>query len=247
MGVVIGLFSAKGGVGKTLLATNLAVAFGSGCRRKTILLDLNQGNGTADHLLDLSPERSWADLVSVLPELTPDQIELVVTKYCSELDFLASPMTIGVDDELEKEDIAFLINALKDVYELVVLDTPSILNSTVVGSLDLADIKVFMLTPDAPCLRCASRFINSNQEVTGLVINQFSQGAAITPTEIKDHLGYQILGVFPIDQYGVWANVSYGDPCVLKKGSKLGKSIQLLATRLLRWIDQGGANNCKTD
>ena len=41
MGIVIGIFSSKGGVGKTLLATNLAVAVGVGHHRKTILLDLN--------------------------------------------------------------------------------------------------------------------------------------------------------------------------------------------------------------
>ena len=66
MGTVIGIFSAKGGVGKTLLATNLGVAFGVGLRRKTAIIDLNAGFGTADLLLDLDPERSLSDLLSVI-------------------------------------------------------------------------------------------------------------------------------------------------------------------------------------
>jgi len=65
MGTVIGIFSAKGGVGKTILATNLAVALGVGHHRKTVLIDLNQGLGTADLLLDLEPENSWQDLIPV--------------------------------------------------------------------------------------------------------------------------------------------------------------------------------------
>ena len=59
MGAVIGVFSPKGGVGKTLLATNLAVAFGVGQRKRTLLADLNSGLGNADLLLDLEPERVW--------------------------------------------------------------------------------------------------------------------------------------------------------------------------------------------
>ncbi len=58
---VIGILSAKGGVGASLVATNLGcVLAGYG---QTLLLDLNPGSGADDLLLDLSPQRSWADLL----------------------------------------------------------------------------------------------------------------------------------------------------------------------------------------
>lgn len=250
MGTVIGVFSAKGGVGKTLLATNLAVACGVGYHKKTILVDLNIGNGTTDLLLDLSPERFWSDLGSVFQELTPQHISLTVTKYRPNLDLLASPPDLGKSEMVNMEDLSLLLNALKKVYDLIILDTPTGIDPPVREGLTLAEIKLMVLTPDAPALRSTSRFLTAlpnPQQMNGLIINQYSPGAAITPEEVKDHLGQPVFGVLPIDQPGVWANVSYGEPCVFRKSSKFGMSIRQLSGRLLRFIEQGLENNFNDD
>jgi hypothetical protein len=70
-----------------------------------------------------------------------------------------------------------------------------------------------------------------------LVISQHSQGSAVTPTEIKDHLGKTVVGVLPIDPKSVWANISYGEPCSLSKSSKLGQAIRALSARLLKMVN----------
>ena len=107
MGTVIGIFSAKGGVGKTILATNLAVACGVGHRRKTALIDLNPGLGTADLLLDLAPENSWGDLIPVIDELSPKHLKLAVTEYRPGVDLLASPPEMAWKGSLTKKNLAF--------------------------------------------------------------------------------------------------------------------------------------------
>ena len=243
MSTVIGVFSAKGGVGKTLLATNLAVAFGIGHHRKTALLDLNCGSGTADLLLDLEPDRSWSDLVSVVSELSAQHIKLAVTEYRPGVDLLASPGDWNWKGSLTKKNLRLLVDSLKQEYDLVVLDSPCSAGGTAEAALSLADIRLVLLTPDAPTLRATRRFlaaIPEQERTTGLVINQQAPGAAIKPDEIKEHLGERLFGVFPIDPAGVWANISYGEPCVLRKTSKLGKSIRQLAAWLLKTIDQKG-------
>ncbi len=58
MGVIIGVFSAKGGVGKSLVATNLGAVLAAGKSLPCTLIDLNAGLGGDDLLLDLEPERS---------------------------------------------------------------------------------------------------------------------------------------------------------------------------------------------
>jgi pilus assembly protein CpaE len=241
MGTVIGIFSAKGGVGKTILATNLAVAFGVGHRRRTALIDLNPGTGTADLLLDLDPERSWSDLVSVIDELTPQHIKLSVTEYRPGVDLLACPPEVAWKQSLTKKNITSLLEAFREIYDLIVLDTSPGSGLVTGAALSLADIRLVTLTPDAPCLRATSRFLDAFPEegkITGLLINQQTAGAAVKPDEISDHLGQRLFGAFPIDPDGVWANISYGEPCVLRKSSKLGKSIRQLAARLLKVIDQ---------
>ena len=241
MGTVIGIFSAKGGVGKTILATNLAVAFGIGHRRKTVLIDLNPGTGTADLLLDLEPERSWSDLVSVIDELSAQHINLAVTEYRPGVDLLSSPSEMTWKGSLTKKNISSLLEVFREKYDLILLDTPSGSSGATRAALTLADFRLITLTPDAPCLRTTARFLEALPEkdkYTGLVINQQSAGAAVKPDEISEHLGEPLFGVLPIDPAGVWANISYGEPCVLRKTSKLGKSIRQLAAHLLKLIDQ---------
>jgi len=250
MGTVIGVFSAKGGVGKTLLATNLAAACGVGHHKKTVLVDLNIGNGATDLLLDLNPERFWSDLGSVFQELTPQHLSLTITEYRPDLDLLASPPDLTKTEVIKMEDLSLLFNALKKVYDLIVLDTPIGIDPPVRGCLALAEIKLMVLTPDAPTLRSTSRFLTAlpnPKKMNGLIINQYSPAAAITPEEIKDLLGQPVFGVLPIDQAGVWANVSYGEPCVFRKSSKLGRSIRQISGRLLRFIDHGPENNSNDD
>lgn len=240
MGAVIGIFSAKGGVGKTLLATNLAAAFALGHRVKTALIDLNPGSGTADLLLDLQPERSWQDLKDVLGELTPQHLGLAVTTYQPGLDLLASPPQLSWQNPLNKTDLAALLDAFRQVYEVILVDTPTGGSDLALFALELVDLRLITLTPDGPALRTTSRYLESlpkNGPPTGLVISQHAQGAAITPTEIKDHLGKNLVGVLPIDSRGVWANISYGEPCVLRKSSKLGGAIRTLSSRLLKMIN----------
>lgn len=237
MGLVIGIFSGKGGVGKTLLATNLAAAFALGHRARTALIDLNPGNGTADLLLDLEPERSWADLRDVITELTPQHLQLAVTPYRPGLDLLASPPQIAWDQPLRTGGLASLLSAFREQYEAVLVDVPTGITGLAREALDEVDLRLILLTPDAPALRVTSRYLNSlgtEGSPTGLVINQHTSGAAVTLAEIKDHLGKSLVGVLPIDPQGVWANVSYGEPCVLRKSSKLGAAIRNVSSRLLK-------------
>ena len=241
MGVCIGIFSPKGGVGKTLLATNLAVAIGVGHHRKTILIDLNKGNGTADLLLNIDPEKSWADLIPVISELTPELINFAVAEYRPGLVILASPPEINSSDELKLDTLSLLLDSIKREYDLVLLDAPASNDKFVCGILSLVDIQLFVITPDLPSLRSISRLIavlQDKEKVSGLVINQYSPGAPINPDQIKDHLDQPLFGVLPMDPAGAWTNISYGEPCVLRKSSKLGRSIRQLSVKLLKIIDQ---------
>ncbi len=243
MGTVIGIFSAKGGVGKTILAINLAVAVGVGHRRRTAIIDLNPGIGTSDLLLDLEPERSWADLLSVIDELSAKHLKLAVTEYRPGVDLLACPPSVTWKQALTKKNLASLLEVFRKEYDLIVLDTSSGGGGLTGAALSLADIRLVVLTPDAPCLRGTSRFLDvlpEKEKFIGLVINQQTVGAAVSPDEIKEHLGERLFGVLPVDQSGVWANISYGEPCVLRKTSKLGKSIRQLSARLIKMIDQMG-------
>lgn len=241
LGCVIGVFSAKGGVGKSLLATNLGVSLSTHQKRRTVMIDLTPGMGTADLLLDLEPERSWADLLPVVDELTSQHLRLAVTGYRQSLDFLACPSAIREGRIIKKEDVKSILAAFREEYEVVLLDTFPGGGDINKAAFTLSDICLVVLTPDAPALRATSRFLTAmpkNEKMTALVINQYSPGAALRPEEIAGHLQEKLLGTLPVDPSGIWSNVSYGQPCVSQKHSTWGKSVRQLSTVLMRVMDQ---------
>ena len=114
MGIVIGVFSAKGGVGKSLVASNMGAVFAVGHNLPTALIDLNAGLGAADLLLDLEPERSWSDLIPVVNELTTQHLNLAITAHESGLHLLACPEVPDAQANLTRESLEALLTVLKN-------------------------------------------------------------------------------------------------------------------------------------
>src|SRR3954465_6991169 len=94
-GRIITVFAAKGGCGKTTLATNLAtVLHAHGCRR-VCLLDLDLEYGDAAGVLGLHPERSMLDALGMDDELSPATVASLMTPYLPGLDCLLAPTGPG--------------------------------------------------------------------------------------------------------------------------------------------------------
>ena len=237
MGILIGIFSAKGGVGKSILAVNLGASLAGPLKQSSALIDLNPGLGCTDLLLDLKSERSWGDLKGVMDELTEEHINLAVSTHPTGLNLLTPPTSNAFGTNLDEQEIQSLLAFFRKKYDYVLLDTSTGLETAANLVYSLVDLRLIVLTPDAPTLRATSRYLESKTQKrgrAGLVINQFAPASAITPKEIKKYLKVNILSVLPMDPASVWKNVSYGAPCVLQKRSKLGKSIRQLSIALLR-------------
>ena len=236
MGKVIGIFSAKGGVGKTIILSNLGVCFGIGHRKQTILLDLNAGLGCVDLLLDLNPEKNWLDLLPVIDELQFSHLKKCLTPYDQFLSLLSCPVQMGWEPDLKQSDLSSLVHFLKDKYDLVLVDTSPGGGRVNQWLLTLADIRLLVLSPDGPALRASQRFLKAFPETAHpvyYVVNQYASGAAVSPEAVEKYLGGKVASVLPIDPVGVWSNVSFGRPCVLDKKSKLGGSLRKLCQKLL--------------
>ncbi|MBL7162247.1 MAG: AAA family ATPase [Anaerolineales bacterium] len=243
MGIVIGVFSAKGGVGKSLVAANLGAVFAAGHRLPTALIDLNAGLGAADLLLDLEPERSWSDLLPVVGELTPQHLNLAITKHESGLHLLACPEVPDAQANLTRDSLEALLTAFRQEYALTLLDVPTGMGIINVAAFHLVDIRLILLTPDAPALRATQRYTNSlskNEKPVGLVLNQYERGAPVSPKEIESHLEQRLYAILPVDQSAVWANISYGQPCALRQRRGLGRALRGLSKTVLKVAKRSG-------
>ncbi|HKM17017.1 MAG: response regulator/pilus assembly protein [Firmicutes bacterium] len=145
---VIVVFSAKGGVGKTTIATNLAVSL---CKqqREVILIDLDLQFGDVPLFLNLKVKRSMADWHHDGREAIDDYL----LKHESGLRVLASPQAPEQGELITGEHISQMITELKPHADYVVVDTPQFFHETTLQSLELAHRILLVATPDLPNLK----------------------------------------------------------------------------------------------
>lgn len=233
---VIGILSAKGGVGASLVATNLGcVLAGYG---QTLLLDLNPGSGADDLLLNLSLQRSWADLLPVVKEISPKHLQLIIAQHATGLNFMRTP-DVWLND-VDWLAVVHLLGYLADGNEWLLLDMPTGIPAITQSVFSMMDIALVVTTADPPALRAAGRLIISLppdlRDQSGLVVNQITRRHPASPAEIAGSLKIPLLAALQPDPRAVGYQVSFGNPCVSDRRSSFGRGVVLLAARLRKAV-----------
>ncbi len=229
---MISVFSVKGGAGASLLATNLGVCLAG--NTECVLVDLHHGAGYDDLLLELSPERSWADLLHVAEELTPRHLELTLAVHKTGLKLLGAPERML--DAPDQERTLTLLRVLGARFPWLILDLPAGLDGISRAAVHLSDVVLLVSTADPPALRAARRTLatltEEVRERTGLVLNQITRRHPAAPQEVAASLGVKLLATLPPDPRAVGYQVNFGRPCALDQRSALGRAVAALARRL---------------
>jgi len=150
--MVIGVFAPKGGVGKTTLALNLAVALQQHMGVRTVLIDGSLQFGDLRALLKVA-----ADAPSIL-DLPTDRIQEsdladVLWRDPSGIDILLAPPRIEMADMVTARDVEKVLSLLRRVYDASVVDLPTGLGDLTLAFLDASDVVLQVVTYDSTTLR----------------------------------------------------------------------------------------------
>jgi Flp pilus assembly CpaE family ATPase len=152
-GQVTTVFSAKGGTGKTTIATNLAVALAEGGEHRVCLLDLDLAFGDVAISLQLDPRRTVVDALSLGEHLDSAKVATLVTNYSPGLDCVLAPVEPGDAERIPATLVAEIIAVLSGMYDFVVIDTPAQFSEHVLVALDASHHHVLITTPEVPALK----------------------------------------------------------------------------------------------
>jgi pilus assembly protein CpaE len=152
LGRLITVFSAKGGCGKTTVATNLA-AWSAKTGRRTCLVDLDLAFGDVAISLQLYPERSVADLDGLAGGIDRTSVSSVVTAHSSGLHTVLAPVAPGAAEQVTAATVSDLLQTLKGMYDVVVVDTPPAFTDHVLAAFDASDHLALLTTLDIPALK----------------------------------------------------------------------------------------------
>ncbi len=142
-GVVTAVISGKGGVGKTVIAVNLAAALAENHAGRVVLVDLSLQFGDVGAALDLPTSHSITDLLADQGTGDVDMIRQVLVQGPG-FSVLLAPTSPELADYVSPAHVTELIATLRTEFEHVVIDTPSYLNEVSIHTVELADHLVLL-------------------------------------------------------------------------------------------------------
>ena len=233
------VFSPRGGVGCSTVATNLAIELRAESGESVLLVDGKLFFGHLDVMLNIRARNTIADLVPHANLLDPGLIGDVVVGHASGIDVLLSPNDVQVAQGLRAEDIYNIIGGIKKAYGYVIIDAGSALTENTVTMMDAADRILLVTTPDLISLHDASRFIQNSRtlsypsEKTMIILNRANLIGGVKPRDIETALRSEVFAQIPDDGANVLRSLNRGIPLVMQyPRSPATQAIQRLAGTL---------------
>jgi pilus assembly protein CpaE len=235
---VVTVFSPKGGTGKTVVSTNLAVAAQrSGI--STILMDLDLQFGDAALALAVPPRATIADLAGSSGAIDGEKLNaFVCTEGRSSLTLLPAPKRPEEAQLLGQSELGAALDAARSAYRAVVVDTGPQFDAAMLAALDRSDRLLLVCTPEVTSLKNVRIGLETIDRLgyprdrVALVANRLGAAGGVTRAEMEEALECEIAFDLP-DDPAVPETINRAMPAVLAEpGSKFSRAVMKMAGAL---------------
>ena len=160
------VFSPKGGVGTTTIATNLALSLHKALNEDVLLIDGKHLFGDVALYLNLHTGNSITDLISHAGLLDQRLIKQVVVRHISGIHVLPSPNSITEAQGIRPEDLFKVMGSLQQVFPYIIIDGGNNLNENTVTYMDSSDKILLVLNSDLASLRDVRQFMEITENLS---------------------------------------------------------------------------------
>ncbi|MBI2940038.1 MAG: AAA family ATPase [Chloroflexi bacterium] len=231
-GDLISVFGAKGGIGKTTVSVNLAVAIAMETKARTALVDLDTQMGDVALMLNFVPERSLADAVAVADRLEPELLQSMLFRDSSGIQVLASPPRVEDTDEITPERVGKVLDVMARTFDYIVVDTAPIFNDVVIAALDRSTLILQVTSQELPSLKRTRISLGLMlktwqypEDRVKLVINYPYSSNGVSNSDVEQTLDYPIFWKVPFDATASTC-VNLGRPFVeARPNSKIARNL----------------------
>lgn len=248
-GKVITVGSTKGGVGKTSISVNLAASYGKRLA-KVAILDLDLQFGDVSMFYDVKPKRTIYDWVK--EDRTGEQIENFMTPFKNGISILAAPQRPEFAEVITGDDVKRAIKALKENYDIVVVDTAPHLDENSIVALEKSDEILLVTHQDLPTLKNTKLLIETLEtlqllEKVKMVLNRQAKVKGLTIETVEKIIGQKVAFTLPAMEKVMVTSVNEGKPLVYSyPRSQVAKKIFQMADTIVAPVGTSGRKKLKS-
>jgi len=219
-GQIVTVFAAKGGCGKTTLATNLGVVLAMGTGHRVCIVDLDLAFGDVAISMQLDPARTVVDALPMAGHLDTTGAASLLTRYRPGLEVLLAPVTPGDAEKITPALVGELLTVLRSIFDYVVVDTPAQFSEHVLIAMDSSDHHVLLTTPDVPALKNLRvtldmlDLLSYPRQIRSVVVNRSDSKVGLSLEQVEQVVRCPISGRVPSSR-AVPISINKGTPITL--------------------------------
>ena len=219
-GEIVTVFAAKGGCGKTTLATNLGVVLSRGGTQRVCVVDLDLSFGDVAISVQLDPARTIVDALPMAGHLDTTGTASLLTRYRPGIEMLLAPVTPGDAEKVPPKLVGELLNVLRRMFRYVVVDTPAQFSEHVLTAMDASAHHVLLSTPDVPAVKNLRvtldmlDMLSYPKEIRSVVLNRSDSKVGLTAEQLERAVRSPIVAHVPSSR-AVPISINQGTPITI--------------------------------
>jgi len=233
---LVAVLGPKGGTGKTLIATNLAVALAQR-DANVVLVDLDLQFGDIGLALGLSPEHTMYDLMRAGPPFDHEKLERHLIRHSSGVKVLIAPTRPDQASAVSIDYLRDIYASLRTMCDAVIVDTPPGFTPEVIATIDVSTEICMVGMLDSLSLKNTKLGLETldlmgyDTDHVSLVLNRADSRVGITPDDVSMIVG-RVPDVFIPSDREIPRSINEGTPIVAaKQSSGAAKAFRALADR----------------
>jgi pilus assembly protein CpaE len=238
MSKVISVFSPKGGVGKTTISVNLALALTDRGARRVCLVDLDLAFGDVAITMQLFPTHSIEQAIGSEDAIDSELLDALLTRHQDSLMVLAAPPHPDTRERISPTLVSRIIRTLRETFDFVVIDMAPAFDEQTLTALDETDEVVLVTTLDVPTLKNVKVAVETfdalhiARDNRHLVLNRADDEVGINADKVEGILGMSVDAQIP-SSLDIAAATNAGSPVIVSAPDhQLSAAVRHLAATL---------------
>lgn len=231
---VVTVVSPKGGSGKTMLATNLAVGLAAARPGRVAIVDFDTHFGDVAAALALTPEHSLADVAASRIPIDSTMAKVFLSPHASGLYALCAPETPAEGDQVTPEHAANVVRLLSAAFPVVIVDTAAGLDENTLAAIELTTDLVMVASMDVASVRSMRKEIDALDRMgmvgarRHFILNRADAKVGLAVGDIEEVIGLKAMASVPSSR-SVPLSMNRGSPVLhAEPRSAVARALQQL-------------------